>query len=85
MSVIERNPSTTELTLDTFHIPVDTNHRIYVCQPILRHIYLLFMCIGILALIPNVYAEDIPSIPAFPGAEGYGAMTRGGRGGKSSL
>ena len=40
------------------------------------------MCVGILALIPNVYAEDIPSIPAFPGAEGYGAMTRGGRGGK---
>jgi pectate lyase len=40
------------------------------------------VCVGILALIPNVYAEDIPSIPAFPGAEGYGAMTRGGRGGK---
>ena len=82
MSVIERNPSTTEPTLDTFHVPTDTNHRIYVCQPILLHIYLLFVCIGILALIPNVYAADIPSIPAFPGAEGYGAMTRGGRGGK---
>ena len=82
MSVIERNPSTTKFTLDTFHVPADTDLRIYVCQPTLLHICLLFVCVGIFALIPNVYAEDSPSIPAFPGAEGYGAMTRGGRGGK---
>ena len=42
----------------------------------------LFVCIGIFALIPNGFAADTPSVPAFPGAEGYGAVTRGGRGGK---
>lgn len=36
-------------------------------------------------LIPNTYAADTPQIPAFPGAEGYGAITRGGRGGKVIL
>ena len=35
-----------------------------------------------LALIPNAFAAGTPSVPAFPGAEGYGAITRGGRGGK---
>ena len=44
--------------------------------------YLLLVCAGMLTLIPNTYAADTPSVPAFPGAEGYGAITRGGRGGK---
>ena len=35
-----------------------------------------------LALITNTFAAGTPSVPAFPGAEGYGAITRGGRGGK---
>jgi len=30
-------------------------------------------------------AAETPSVPAFPGAEGYGAMTRGGRGGEVIL
>ena len=37
------------------------------------------------ALIPHAFAADTLSIPAFPGAEGYGAITRGGRGGKVIL
>ncbi len=47
--------------------------------------YLLLICLGILTLIPNGFAADMPFVPAFPGAEGYGAMTRGGRGGKVIL
>ncbi len=46
---------------------------------------IFFICVGMLALIPNGFAADAPSVPAFPGAEGYGAMTRGGRGGKVIL
>ena len=46
---------------------------------------ILFLCVGILALVPNGCAAETPSVPAFPGAEGYGAMTRGGRGGKVIL
>lgn len=49
------------------------------------HKYQLLICLGILALIPNTYAADTPTVPAFPGAEGYGAITRGGRGGKVIL
>ena len=30
----------------------------------------------------RICSRDAPVIPAFPGAEGYGAITRGGRGGK---
>ena len=37
---------------------------------------------GIVALNPSLFAADTSLVPAFPGAEGYGAMTRGGRGGK---
>ena len=59
--------------IDSFHSIVATNLRI-CCQ--------LLICACILTLIPNTFAADTPSIPAFPGAEGYGAMTRGGRGGK---
>ena len=43
------------------------------------------MCINVLMLIPNAPAADTPSVPAFPGAEGYGAITRGGRGGQVIL
>ena len=46
---------------------------------------ILLVCTGILALMPNGFAADVPSVPAFPGAEGYGAVTRGGRGGKVIL
>ncbi len=35
-----------------------------------------------LALISNALAADAPHVPAFPGAEGYGSVARGGRGGK---
>ena len=59
--------------IDSFHSIVATNLRI-CCQ--------LLICACMLALIPNGLAADTPSVPAFPGAEGYGAMTRGGRGGK---
>lgn len=53
--------------------------------PTLLHKYLLLICAGILALLPNTYAAETPQILAFPGAEGYGAITRGGRGGKVIL
>ena len=49
------------------------------------HKYLLLICFGILTLLPNGLAAETPQIPAFPGAEGYGAITRGGRGGKVIL
>ena len=67
--------------IDSSLFPVDTNLRIstrlYKC--------LLLVCAGIFVLIPNGFAADVPTVPAFPGAEGYGAMTRGGRGGKVIL
>ncbi len=43
------------------------------------------MCINVLMLMPNAFSADTPQVPAFPGAEGYGAITRGGRGGKVIL
>ena len=46
---------------------------------------ILLACVGILALIPSGFAAETPTVPAFPGAEGYGAVTRGGRGGKVIL
>ena len=42
--------------------------------------YFLVGCAGILAL--NLFAAEAPRVPAFPGAEGHGSMTRGGRGGR---
>ena len=39
---------------------------------------LFLVCVCTFALVPNGFAD----VPAFPGAEGYGAITRGGRGGK---
>ncbi|MAF11742.1 pectate lyase [Candidatus Poribacteria bacterium] len=43
---------------------------------------LLVLCVGLLALTPSAFASDTPQVPAFPGAEGYGSVTRGGRGGR---
>ena len=63
--------------INSFRSFISTNLRIYFHQ--------LLVCAGILTLIPNGFAADTPSVPAFPGAEGYGAMTRGGRGGKVIL
>ena len=51
----------------------------------LFHKYLLLISLGFLTLNPHISPADIPQIPAFPGAEGYGAITRGGRGGKVIL
>lgn len=42
----------------------------------------LYAIVCIVALIPNAWAADTPQVPTFPGAEGYGSVTRGGRGGK---
>jgi pectate lyase len=42
----------------------------------------LHVIVCVLALIPNAFAADTPQVPAFPGAEGYGSVTRGGQGGK---
>ncbi|MBN2182854.1 MAG: hypothetical protein JW715_13160 [Sedimentisphaerales bacterium] len=56
--------------------------KIFFPQPSYPHICRLFLYAVILALSSSVIAADVPSVPAFPGAEGYGSMTRGGRGGK---
>ena len=42
----------------------------------------LWLSIAIFALIANIAVAESPTVPSFPGAEGYGAMTIGGRGGK---
>ena len=49
-------------------------------QPGLPSRCLLVLCAGVLA--SNLFAAEAPRVPAFPGAEGYGAVTRGGRGGR---
>jgi hypothetical protein len=49
-------------------------------QPGLPNRHLLVVCAAILA--SNLFAAEAPRVPAFPGAEGYGAVTRGGRGGR---
>jgi pectate lyase len=72
----------TKKFVDSFRSRVGTDLRICFRQPRLLHRCQFLVCAGILALIPSGFAADIPSVPAFPGAEGYGAMTRGGRGGK---
>ncbi|HUV66453.1 MAG TPA: hypothetical protein VMW24_21365 [Sedimentisphaerales bacterium] len=51
-------------------------------QPALLHGCRLLVWASILALVPNVFAADTPPVPAFPGAEGLGWTTRGGRGGR---
>ncbi|MDA1190858.1 MAG: hypothetical protein O3A46_04130, partial [Candidatus Poribacteria bacterium] len=42
----------------------------------------LLIIAGVLSSIPTTYAAETPMVPAFPGAEGYGAVTRGGKGGR---
>lgn len=42
----------------------------------------LYAIVCVLALIPNAFAAETRHIPAFPGAQGYGSLARGGRGGK---
>ena len=42
----------------------------------------LLVCVGILTLSVTAWAANMPTVPAFPGAEGYGSLTCGGRGGK---
>ncbi len=69
------------LIMASFPALVSTNLQI----PTHLHKCLFFVCVSILALIPSGLAAETPSVPAFPGAEGYGAMTRGGRGGEVIL
>lgn len=68
---MERRP-----LVDAFRVMVGAKSRYPV------RFYLLLVCIGVLFSEPNGFAIEIPKVPAFPGAEGFGAMTLGGRGGK---
>jgi pectate lyase len=43
-----------------------------------RHV----MCVGLVAFVTSAAAAGGPALTAFPGAEGWGAVTAGGRGGK---
>lgn len=61
---------------------MNTKELIGSARGFTRVIFRVLACSSLLALIPNVFAADVPQVPAFPGAEGYGAATRGGRGGK---
>ena len=54
---------------------------LHLRRPVFLHGCLL-ASVCLLVLIPNAFAGDTPQVPAFPGAEGYGAPARGGRGGK---
>jgi len=45
-------------------------------------LFLILPYVGTLALSSSVIAAEVPSVPAFPGAEGYGKFATGGRGGK---
>ncbi len=58
-----------------------SNTRSFYRSIFLRRCPLLVFA-GMLALSVAACAAGTPTIPAFPGAEGYGAMTVGGRGGK---
>jgi pectate lyase len=79
---MEKQSLITKKFIDSFRSLVGTDLRICFRQPALLHKCQLLVCAGILALIPNGFAADTPPVPAFPGAEGFGSMTRGGRGGK---
>jgi hypothetical protein len=74
---MKKQSLTTKRFIDSFRFLIGTDLRISFRQ--------FLVCAGILALLPNGFTADTPSVPAFPGAEGYGAMTRGGRGGKVIL
>ena len=74
---MKKQSLTTKRFIDSFRSLIGTDLRISFRQ--------FLVCAGILALLPNGFTADTPSVPAFPGAEGYGAMTRGGRGGKVIL
>ena len=41
----------------------------------------VFVCVSCM-LSPNSFAAENSAVPAFPGAEGFGAYTKGGRGGR---
>ena len=85
VSLMERQFLVAKKFMNSFRSIVITHLPICFRQPTLWHGCRLLMCVGILALILNGFAANVPSVPAFPGAEGYGAMTRGGRGGKVIL
>ncbi|MDE0014240.1 MAG: pectate lyase [Candidatus Poribacteria bacterium] len=68
--------------LNSFRFVLYAIQRNYFRQQTFLYRGWFLLSIGIFALIPNGFAADTPSVPAFPGAEGYGAVTRGGRGGK---
>ena len=76
---------TTKQLIDLSHAIVGIDPRTCFLQSAPLHRYLFLICVGILALMPNGFAANTPTVPAFPGAEGYGGMTRGGRGGKVIL
>ena len=42
--------------------------------------YLAAAALSVAMAIP-AYADDTATLPSFPGAEGFGAITTGGRGG----
>lgn len=46
-----------------------------------RFKYLMAAALAAAVVAPG-YADDVAALPAFPGAEGFGAITTGGRGGK---
>ena len=78
---MEKQSLITKKFIDSFRALVGAALRICFRPPALLHRCQLLVCAGILALIPNGFAADTPPVPAFPGAEGFGSMTRGGRGG----
>lgn len=59
-----------------------TYSRRTAAPPLRQVATLLLISAWMLVLLPNGFAD---AVPAFPGAEGYGAGTRGGRGGQVIL
>lgn len=53
-----------------------------IAKKLINSLRALAICAGLLALNMNILVTETPPVPAFPGAEGYGAMTRGGREGR---
>ena len=76
---IAKNPPKTEQTQS--RQSATPSNTICFFRSVLLHWRYLWACAGILALSATVFAADTPTVPAFPGAEGYGALARGGRGG----